>query len=220
MVPSRCYFKRTKEKPLDGARIAVKDNFDIKNFRTSLCNRAWEELYPPADRTASSIQRLVDAGAIIVGKTRLNAMTIREDTMECVEFLAPFNPRGDGYQTSSGSSSGSCAALASYDWLDFSIGSDSKSFSRNAGLPLTSSNQQTEAVESPLIGMDALRFVQPWEFWAWTVSRDSGRELASELSKQNPSLTLEGLSICQRFSEWISQSSPTLPLFGMAIFQC
>jgi Amidase len=126
IVPSRCYFRRSKERPLDGVRITVKDMFDIAGFRTSLCNRAWEELYPPCAKTASCIQKLVDAGAIIVGKAKLQAMIIREEAMECVEFIAPFNPRGDGYQIPSGSSSGSCAGLASYDWLDFSIGSDSK----------------------------------------------------------------------------------------------
>ncbi|KAK5657950.1 hypothetical protein OQA88_2502 [Cercophora sp. LCS_1] len=51
-------------------------------------------------------------------------MLVREETMECVEFLAPFNPRGDGYQTSAGSSSGSCAGLGAYPWVYFAIGSD------------------------------------------------------------------------------------------------
>jgi len=70
----------------------------------------------------------VDAGAIIVGKTKLQAMIMREEPLECVEFAAPFNPRGDGYQVPSGSSHGSAAGIASYDWLDFSLGSDSKWF--------------------------------------------------------------------------------------------
>lgn len=126
IVPSRCYFTPSANKPLNGCRIVVKDMFDIKNVKTSLCNRAWLELYSPKISTASCIQKLIDAGAIIVGKTKLNAMLIREETMECVDFLAPFNPRADGYQTSSGSSSGSCAALAGYEWLDMAIGSDSE----------------------------------------------------------------------------------------------
>ncbi|OCK76177.1 amidase [Lepidopterella palustris CBS 459.81] len=124
VVPSRCYFKKSKARPLNGERIVVKDVFDMKGFPTSLCNKAWRELYGPQKETAVSLQILVDKGAIIVGKARLNAMIVREETMECVEFLAPFNPRVDGYQTSSGSSSGSCAALGAYDWLDFAIGSD------------------------------------------------------------------------------------------------
>jgi Asp-tRNA(Asn)/Glu-tRNA(Gln) amidotransferase A subunit family amidase len=55
---------------------------------------------------------------------------MREEPLECVDFLAPFNPRGDGYQTASGSSNGSASAMATYPWLDFSIGSDSMLSSR------------------------------------------------------------------------------------------
>lgn len=128
VVPSRSYYtQELPGKPLLGWRIAVKDIFDIEGSQTTLCNRAWGEFHGIKPTTASCIRRLQDLGAYIVGKTRLNAMLVREETMECVEFLAPFNPRGDGYQTSSGSSSGSCAALGAYSWVDFAIGSDSMS---------------------------------------------------------------------------------------------
>lgn len=127
VVPSRCYFKPSKERPLDGARVSVKDNIDIAGHKTTLCNRAWIELYPEKTRTAACVQLLVDAGAIIVGKVKLQAMIMREEPLECVEFTAPFNPRADGYQVPSGSSHASAAGIASYDWLDFSIGSDSLS---------------------------------------------------------------------------------------------
>lgn len=40
------------------------------------------------------------------------------------DYLAPFNPRGDGYQKPSSSSTGSAVACAGYNWLDFSIGTD------------------------------------------------------------------------------------------------
>lgn len=127
VVPSRCYFKPSKERPLDGARVSVKDNIDIAGHKTTLCNRAWIELYPEKTKTAACVQLLVDAGAIIVGKVKLQAMIMREEPLECVEFTAPFNPRADGYQVPSGSSHASAAGIASYDWLDFSIGSDSLS---------------------------------------------------------------------------------------------
>ncbi|TGO08218.1 hypothetical protein BTUL_0220g00080 [Botrytis tulipae] len=125
VVPSRSYsIVKPPDKPLAGFRIAVKDIFDIKGFKTSLCNRAWNEYHTPKSETARSVQRLQDLGAVIVGKTRLNAMIVREEAMECVELLPPFNPRGNGYQTPSGSSSGSCVAVAAYPWLDFTLGSD------------------------------------------------------------------------------------------------
>ncbi len=98
VVPSRCYFKSSKSRPLDGARISVKDNIDIAGHKTTLCNRSWQELYPAKTKHAACVQVLVDAGAIIVGKAKLQAMIMREEPLECVEFTAPFNPRGDGYQ--------------------------------------------------------------------------------------------------------------------------
>ncbi|KAI4633339.1 uncharacterized protein J4E92_008496 [Alternaria infectoria] len=130
LVPSRCYFNPSSARPLDGARISVKDNIDIAGHKTTLCNRAWEDLYPPRSKHADCVQTLVDAGAIIVGKTKLQAMIMREEPLECVEFAAPFNPRGDGYQVPSGSSHGSAAGIASYDWLDFSLGSDTNGSGR------------------------------------------------------------------------------------------
>ena len=130
IVPSRCYFKPSKERPLGGARITIKDNIDVAGHKTTLCNRAWQELYPPCKKNAHCVQVLIDAGAVIVGKAKLMAMIMREEPLECVEFTAPFNPRGDGYQVPSGSSHGSAAGIASYDWLDFSIGSDTNGSGR------------------------------------------------------------------------------------------
>ena len=40
------------------------------------------------------------------------------------DYLAPFNPRGDRYQSPSSSSTGSAVASAAYPWLDFTIGTD------------------------------------------------------------------------------------------------
>ena len=40
------------------------------------------------------------------------------------DYLPPFNPRGDSYQSPSSSSTGSAVASAAYSWLDFSIGTD------------------------------------------------------------------------------------------------
>ncbi|KAI1130119.1 amidase [Nemania abortiva] len=124
IVPSRCYYRPSPSRPLDGLRVAVKDNIDVEGHKTTLNNRAWRDLYPPASKNAHCVQLLIDAGAIIVGKVKLQAMIVREEPVEAVEFTDPFNPRGDGYQVPSGSSSGSAAAIASYDWLDLSLGSD------------------------------------------------------------------------------------------------
>ena len=41
-----------------------------------------------------------------------------------IDYMAPFNPRGDTYQSPSSSSTGSAVASAAYPWLDFTIGTD------------------------------------------------------------------------------------------------
>ncbi|KAL9060553.1 MAG: hypothetical protein Q9206_000963 [Seirophora lacunosa] len=108
--------------------------FNIKGLRTSVGNRDFFNLYPPCTDTASAIQRLIAAGAEILGKSKLSSFAAREEPTESVDFQAPFNPRGDGYQSPAGSSSGSAAAVSSYNWLDFAIGSDTTGSGRRPAL--------------------------------------------------------------------------------------
>jgi Asp-tRNA(Asn)/Glu-tRNA(Gln) amidotransferase A subunit family amidase len=49
-----------------------------------------------------------------------------EEPVDYIDFEAPWNPRADGHQSSGGSSSGSAAACAAYEWLDIAMGADSK----------------------------------------------------------------------------------------------
>lgn len=124
-VPSRLYYTKTAEKPLAGVRIGIKDIYDIKGLRTSDGNRAWYWFYPPAQYTASPVQNLIDAGAILVGKMITSQFANGEvATADWVDYHEAFNPRGDGYQDTSSSSSGGGAGTASYEWLDVSLGSD------------------------------------------------------------------------------------------------
>lgn len=124
-VPSRIYFTKSAEKPLAGVRLGVKDIYDVAGVRTSDGNRAWYHLYPPASAHALPIQRLVEAGAVIVGKMKTSQFANGEEaTADWVDYHSPFNPRGDGYQDPSSSSSGPGAGAGSYPWLDLTIGSD------------------------------------------------------------------------------------------------
>ncbi|KAK8084481.1 amidase signature enzyme [Apiospora hydei] len=119
---------------LSQMRIAVKDLFQLRGLKTSLCNADYYRRCPPAQATAIVVQRLVDAGAQILGLTKLSSMIAREEPLEAVDFQTPFNPRGDGYQSPAGSSSGSAVAVASYDWLDCAIGSDTSGSGRRPAL--------------------------------------------------------------------------------------
>ncbi|KAF6231500.1 hypothetical protein HO173_010252 [Letharia columbiana] len=77
---------------------------------------------------------MVAAGAHVVAMTKLSSMIGREEPTEATNYHAPFNPRGDGYQSSAGSSSGSAAAVATYDWLDFAFGTDTTGSARRSAL--------------------------------------------------------------------------------------
>ncbi|OSD00197.1 amidase signature enzyme [Trametes coccinea BRFM310] len=124
-VPSRLYFTPTPEKPLAGFRLAVKDIYDVKGLRTGCGNRAFWQLYPPKNRTAPAIQRLLDGGMVLVGKAKTSQFANGETaTDDWVDLHAPYNPRGDGYQDGSSSSTGPGTAEAAYPWLDFAVGSD------------------------------------------------------------------------------------------------
>ncbi len=124
-VPSRIYFTKTAEKPLAGVRLGVKDIYRIAGMKGSNGNRAWYNFYPASTSTGPAIQRLIDAGAQIVGLQKTSQFANGETaTSDWVDYHSPFNPRGDGYQDPSSSSSGAGASIGSYEWLDIAIGSD------------------------------------------------------------------------------------------------
>lgn len=124
-VPSRLYYTKTAAKPLAGVRLGVKDIYDLRGQRTSDGNRAFYALYPPRTANANPVQRLIDAGAIVVGKMKTSQFANGElATADWVDYHAPFNPRADGYQDGSSSSTGAGSGEGSYSWLDLSLGSD------------------------------------------------------------------------------------------------
>ncbi|KAL4923635.1 amidase signature domain-containing protein [Aspergillus undulatus] len=88
--------------------FSIKDIFHVNGLRTSGGNGAYYSLYGPRNATGTAIQRLIDLGAVFIGK------------MGTVDFHCLFNPRVHP----SGSSSGPGAGIGAYDWLDIAIGSD------------------------------------------------------------------------------------------------
>jgi len=97
----------------------------MASLKTGCGNRAYYQLYAPASVNSYPVQRLVDMGAIIVGKTLTSQFANGEtSTADWVYQFCPFNPRGDGYQDPSSSSSGSGASMGAYNWLDYAIGTD------------------------------------------------------------------------------------------------
>ena len=126
-VPSRLYSPPSEKKPLNGKRVSIKDNFHLDGVVSSLGSRSYSECYGPQNTTSLCVQKLVDQGAVIVGKTVMSAFAGSEVPPEkCIDYFPPWNPRGDGYQGPSGSSSGAASSIASYEWLDLAVGTDSK----------------------------------------------------------------------------------------------
>lgn len=95
---------------ISGFRVIVKDNIHVKGARISQGNEAFHDTFPPQPESAPCIQQLVDKGVAIVGKSKMNSFGNWED--EYIDFQAHINPRGDGYQSTRGSSWGSAAAVA------------------------------------------------------------------------------------------------------------
>ena len=107
--------------PLSGLTLAVKDVYDIANRRTGNGNPVWLETHPPAKHTASSVSRLLDAGARIVGKTHTDELAFSLNG-ENVHYGTPINPKAPD-RIPGGSSSGSAAAVGG-GLVDFALGTD------------------------------------------------------------------------------------------------
>ena len=60
--------------PLAGLTFAAKDNFDVAGSVTGAGNPDWQRSHGPAQRTAPVIQRLLDEGAMLVGKTQMDEL--------------------------------------------------------------------------------------------------------------------------------------------------
>ncbi|KAF5646088.1 glutamyl-tRNA(Gln) amidotransferase subunit A [Fusarium tjaetaba] len=123
-VPSRIYYTPSDKYPLAGVRLGVKDIYDVHGLKTGAGSRAYYDLYPEANGTAPTVQHLLDAGAVLVGKMKTTQFAAPENARDAIDYQTPFNPRGDGYQEAGSSSSGPGAGVASYNWLDLALGSD------------------------------------------------------------------------------------------------
>ncbi len=104
--------------PLYGIPFAIKDNIDLAGAPTTAACPAFS--YTP-QRNATVVQRLIDAGAIPVGKTNLDqfATGLNGTRSPYGACRNPFNPA----YISGGSSSGSAVALAK-GLVSFSLGTD------------------------------------------------------------------------------------------------
>jgi amidase len=107
--------------PLAGLTFAAKDLFDVAGHVTGGGNPDWARVNPVPTRHAWAVQRLLDAGASLIGKT------ITDEVSLGILGENPFdgtarNPRAPG-RVPGGSSSGSAVAVAA-GLCDTALGTD------------------------------------------------------------------------------------------------
>ena len=107
------------EGALAGRTLAVKDLFDTAGIRTTYGSGLYGEHVP--ERNATAVQRLLDAGVVLVGKTHLPEFAW--GVLGQSEWYGTcHNPTRPG-KTTGGSSSGSAAALAA-GLCELALGTD------------------------------------------------------------------------------------------------
>jgi amidase len=117
----RCRVAGAAIGPLAGMTFAVKDLIDIAGVPTGGGNPDWPRHYPTPQKHAWVVQRLLDAGASVIGKTITDEVSLGI-LGENAHDGTPLNPAAPD-RVPGGSSSGSASAVAA-GICDFALGTD------------------------------------------------------------------------------------------------
>lgn len=177
--------------PLYGIPFAVKDNIDVAAVPTTAACPAFA--YTPA-KHATAVQKLIDAGAILVGKTNLDQFA--------TGLSGARSPYGvvrnaiDSRYISGGSSSGSAVAVA-LDLVSFALGTDTAgsgrvpaAFNNIVGLKPTRGRVSTAGVVPACRSLDCVSvFARTVEDTRSVLSVIEGPDRKDDYSRTPPAVT-------------------------------
>jgi len=148
---------RAAQGPLAGVPFAVKDNIDVAELPTTAGCKEFSYL---AKQTAPSVQKLLDAGAVLVGKTNLDQFATG-----LVGTRSPYGACRNAFDPayiSGGSSSGSAVAVA-LGMAHFALGTDTAgsgrvpaAFNNLVGLKPTRGRVSTQGVVPACRSLDCV----------------------------------------------------------------
>ncbi|TVY31473.1 Fatty acid amide hydrolase [Lachnellula subtilissima] len=106
---------------IDGVPAAVKDECDVAGYRSTYGRKTNDVVFKIAEASSWPVQKLVDGGAVILGKTNMHELGA-DTTNNNPNWGTPLNPHNDMYYTG-GSSGGSAYAVAA-GLVPIAIGAD------------------------------------------------------------------------------------------------
>lgn len=195
--------------PLFGVLFAVKDNIDVSGMPTTAAFTGWTPA--PAPAHAAAVQRLVDAGALPVGKTNLDQFATGLVGTRSPYGAVPnaFSPR----HVSGGSSSGSAYVVATGQ-VAFALGTDTAgsgrvpaAFNNVVGLKPTPGRVSTRGVFPACRSLDCVS--------VFALTADDAALVLSQMEGPDPDDAYSAFVAGRaRFGDSLRIGVPAKPSFG------
>ncbi|NEP58676.1 MAG: allophanate hydrolase [Symploca sp. SIO2G7] len=176
------------ELPLWGIPFSVKDCIDVAGLPTT---DACPEFAYIAEQTNPAVQKLLDAGAILIGKTNLDQFATGLVGTR-TGYSVPYNPYNSAYITG-GSSSGAAVSVA-LNQVSFAVATDTggsgrvpASFNNVVGLKPTKGLLSTTHISHACRSLDCISIFATTAQDAWKVIQVAkGYDAANPYSRREP----------------------------------